>query len=123
MRESAENYLETILLLEQSLKIVRSIDIAHATGFSKPSISVAMKKLKSGGFIEIDPHGEIILTEAGRNQAKEIFERHTILVEAFTIFGVSKEIAELDACKVEHVIHDETFQKIKEFVEEHEKTL
>jgi len=121
MRESAENYLETILLLEKSLKIVRSIDIAHATGFSKPSISVAMKKLKSGGFIEIHSNGEIFLTEAGRNQAKEIFERHTILVQAFTIFGISKEIAELDACKVEHIIHKETFQKIKDFVEKHTK--
>ncbi len=121
MRESSENYLETIFLLEKSLITVRSIDIVHATGFSKPSISVAMKKLKSGGFIEINSHGEIILTETGRSQAKEIFERHTILVQALTIVGISKEIAEIDACKIEHIIHKETFQKIKNFVEKHEE--
>lgn len=116
MRESAENYLETIIVLEKTLDKIRSIDIAHATGFSKPSISVAMKKLQAENLIEVSMHGEIVLTDIGRKHANEILERHQVLVKMFTMFGVEKSIAEEDACKVEHILHRETFAKIKEFI-------
>ncbi len=115
MKESAENYLETILVLENAQGKVRSIDIAKAMGFSKPSISVAMKKLKQAGSIDIDVEGYIILTEIGREQATYVLERHTVLMNAFTVMGISKEVAEEDACRVEHVISPETFEKLKEF--------
>ncbi len=117
MKESAENYLETILILENSIKRVRSIDIVNATGFSKPSISVAMKKLKNTGYIEVGQSGEILLTELGRKHATYVLERHHVLVKLFSSFGISPAIAEEDACKVEHVIHEETFLKLKEYVE------
>lgn len=122
MRESAENYLETIILLEKNLEKIRSIDIAHATGFSKPSISVAMKKLQQEKLIEVSMHGEIILTDLGRKHANDILERHKTLMKMFTMFGVEKAIAEEDACKVEHILHKETFAKIKEFMHNYEKT-
>ncbi len=115
MKESAENYLETILVLESSLEKVRSIDIVKATGYSKPSISVAMKKLKQAGLIDIDTDGYIYLSESGRKEASYILERHTILVDAFLEMGISLEVAEEDACRVEHVISEETFTKLKEY--------
>ncbi len=115
MKESAENYLETILVLEKTRGTVRSIDIAKAMGFSKPSISVAMKKLKQAGYIDVDTSGSILLTQSGREQASYVLERHTVLVKAFTSMGISETTAEEDACRVEHVISTETFNKIKEF--------
>ncbi len=116
MKESAENYLETILVLENSLDKIRSIDVVKATGFSKPSISIALKKLKNTGYIEIGSSGEILLTGLGRKQANAVLERHNVLIKAFRSFGISEDVAEEDACKVEHVISDETFQKMKEYV-------
>ena len=112
--ESAENYLETILSLHETQGLVRSIDIANHLHFSKPSVSVAMKKLRENGYIEMDKEGFISLLPAGEEAARRIYERHKLLTEFFTRLGVSPEVAAADACKIEHDISEETFQKIKE---------
>ena len=117
--ESAEDYLERILILQERNKEVRSIDIAHDMGFSKPSISVAMKKLKEAGLISIDKNGFITLTKEGHIIADKVYERHCVLTKVLTSIGVSEEQAEKDACKVEHVISEETFDAIKEHIEKH----
>ena len=117
--ESAEDYLERILILQERNKEVRSIDIAHDMGFSKPSISVAMKKLKEAGLINIDKNGFITLTKEGHIIADKVYERHCVLTKVLTSIGVSEEQAEKDACKVEHVISEETFDAIKEHIERH----
>ena len=114
--ESAEDYLERILILSQKLEKVREIDVVNDMGFSKPSVSVAMKKLKDNGYINIHA-GALTLTEKGREIAEKVYERHTILTKAFVKLGVSEEIAVKDACKIEHDLSEETFQKIKERVE------
>ena len=112
--ESAENYLETILSLHETQGLVRSIDIANHLHFSKPSVSVAMKKLRESGYIEMDKEGFISLLPAGEEIARRIYERHKLLTEFFTRLGVSPEGAAADACKIEHDLSEETFQKIKE---------
>ena len=117
--ESAEDYLERILILQEKGNGVRSIDIAHDMGFSKPSISVAMKKLKEAGLIKIDDNGFITLTKEGHVIADKVYERHCVLTKVLTSIGVSEEQAEKDACKVEHVISEETFEAIKEHIEKH----
>ena len=114
--ESAEDYLERILILKEKNEGVRSIDIAHDMGFSKPSISVAMKKLKEAGLINIDAHGYITLTKEGHIIADKVYERHCVLKKILINIGVSPEQAEKDACKVEHVISEETFEAIKKKV-------
>ena len=111
--ESAEDYLERILILQERNNEVRSIDIARDMGFSKPSISVAMKKLKEAGLISIDKHGFITLTREGHVIADKVYERHCVLKRMLTRIGVSPEQAEKDACKVEHVISEETFEAMK----------
>lgn len=117
MYESGENYLETILMLQNRNGNVRSIDIARELNFSKPSVSRAVGLLKQSGFILIDDNGFITLSESGTEEAKRIYERHTTLTEFFVkTAGVSQEVAEEDACRVEHVISDETFQGIKQFL-------
>ena len=117
--ESAEDYLERILILQERNKEVRSIEIAHDMGFSKPSISVAMKKLKEAGLIKIDENGFITLTKEGHVIADKVYERHCVLKQTLINIGVSPEQAEKDACKVEHVISEETFDAIKEHIEKH----
>ena len=117
--ESAEDYLERILILQERNKEVRSIDIAHDMGFSKPSISVAMKKLKEAGLISIDKNGFITLTKEGHVIADKVYERHCVLKQTLINIGVSSEQAEKDACKVEHVISEETFGAIKDHIEKH----
>ena len=117
--ESAEDYLERILILQERNKEVRSIDIAHDMGFSKPSISVAMKKLKEAGLIVIDDNGFIALTKEGHVIADKVYERHCVLTKVLTSIGVSEEQAEKDACKVEHVISEETFEAIKGHIEKY----
>ena len=112
--ESAENYLEAILSLRERHGTVRSIDIANELHFSKPSVSVAMKKLRESGYIEMDKDGLISLLPAGEEIARRIFERHQLLTRFFVRLGVSPEVAAADACKIEHDLSDETFQKIKE---------
>lgn len=111
-QESLEDYLETILVLNKS-GAVRSIDVANKMNFSKPSVSVAMKNLKSKELITIDDNGFITLTDVGSKIAERIYERHRILTKALVNLGVSEEIAREDACRIEHDISDETFTKIK----------
>ena len=114
IQESGENYLETILLLQKRNGSVRSIDIANEMAFSKPSISRAMGILKASGMIEMEHNGLIHLTELGRARAESIFERHELICSfLIEILGVSPETAEHDACKIEHVVSEETFDAIK----------
>ena len=114
LQESGENYLETIFLLNQKNGSVRSIDVANELNFSKPSISRAMRILKEAGFILIEKNGQIQLTEAGYNRAKAIYERHC-LIKDFLIktLQISDDLADKDACRIEHVISDETFEQMK----------
>ena len=116
IQESAENYLEAILVLMQRNGQVRSIDVAHYTGFSKPSISRAVGLLRDNGYVSIDQNGLLGLTEAGLKIAETIYERHTVLTDLLTKLGVSPETAAEDACRIEHVISAETFDKLKEHV-------
>lgn len=112
--ESAENYLETILILKEKNGSVRSIDIAHELDFSKPSVSVAMKRLKERELITVDDGGLIELTEEGRALAENIYERHVILTKALMSLGVTEDTASEDACRIEHYISQETFDRIKD---------
>ncbi len=112
--ESAENYLETILVLQKRNGHVRSIDIVNELEFTKPSVSVAMKNLRQSGLIEVDANGYISLLEEGKQIAEKIYERHTILTEWLLSLGVSPNTADEDACKIEHVISTESFLAIKE---------
>lgn len=114
IQESAENYLEAILILQQNKGSVRSIDIAHYLNFSKPSVSIAMKNLRNSELITVDSDGFISLTDAGHEIADTIFERHTVLSNMLIKLGVSAEIAAEDACRMEHVISPESFNAIKE---------
>ena len=116
VHESAENYLETILILSQKNGNVRSIDIANELAFSKPSVSVAMKNLRTQGHIVVDNDGYIRLTESGRKIAETIYERHTLLSNWLVHLGVPAEIAAEDACRMEHVISPESFAAIKDHV-------
>ena len=113
VHESAENYLETILILSQRNGNVRSIDIANELAFSKPSVSVAMKNLRTQGHIVVDNDGYIKLTESGRKIAETIYERHTLISNWLVHLGVPAEIAAEDACRMEHVISPESFAAIK----------
>jgi DtxR family Mn-dependent transcriptional regulator len=112
--ESAEDYLEAILRLQQRKGSVRSIDIANELDVTKPSVSVAMKKLRENGYIEVNGDGLISLLPSGRKIAERIYERHRLLTEFFMHLGVDESIAARDACKVEHDLSEETFQRIKE---------
>jgi DtxR family Mn-dependent transcriptional regulator len=119
IQESGENYLETILMLEQKNGSVRSIDIANELEFSKPSVSRAMSILKSAGMIIMDKNNQILLTEAGRQKAEAVYERHCLLSHFLEqILGVSAETASADACRIEHVISTETFERIKDFIKQ-----
>ena len=113
--ESSEMYLECILELKSLRGEVRSIDIARKTGYSKPSVSRAVGLLKKSGQIEVDEGGYITLTESGLKVAEKIFERHSLISEFLVRLGVAPETAATDACKIEHVISDESFAKIKDF--------
>lgn len=118
MRESGENYLETILMLGQKSGFVRSIDVATELLYAKPSVSRAMAILKESGFITIEKNGNILLTETGLKKANEIYERHRLITKfLMNTLNVSRECADKDACRIEHVISDEVFLKIKESVE------
>ena len=119
IQESAENYLETVLVLSKRNPEVRSIDVATELGFSKPSVSVAMKNLRENGYVVINKEGHIFLTDAGREIAEMIYERHTLLSTWLISLGVSPETAAEDACRMEHVISQESFSAIKEHVEKY----
>ena len=111
--ESGEMYLETILVLQQRNTNVRSIDISEEMQFSKPSVSRAIKLLKTNGYINVDPQGYITFTDKGREVAEDIYERHQVLTECLMYLGVSEELAAKDACKIEHDLSKETFAAIK----------
>lgn len=113
IQESAENYLETILVLKNRNGAVRSIDIANELGFSKPSVSVAMKNLRENGYIEVDPSGYITLLDSGRQIAEKIYERHTTISKWLMSIGVDEKNAVEDACRIEHIISSESFEAIK----------
>lgn len=111
--ESQEDYLERILQISQRKESVHAIDIARDMNFSKPSVSVAMNKLQEGGFIEINPKGEITLTPSGREIAEKTLEKHVILTKMLISLGVDEETAKEDACKMEHDISDKSWEMIK----------
>ena len=121
IKESAENYLETVLMLKNKNGFVRSIDVANELGFTKASVSVAMKALREENYITVSPNGDISLTEKGIEIAENMYERHTVIAKCLMKLGVSEETAYNDSCKIEHDISDESFQKIKEFLFSYEK--
>ena len=118
LHESAEMYLETIYQLSKNQSGVRSIDIAEAMGYSKPSISRAVGLLKKGGYILVDKDGYISLTESGKEVAMKIYERHTVLSNMLIALGVDPKVAAKDACRLEHAISDASFEAIKKHLEE-----
>lgn len=118
LQESGEMYLETILILSQRLSGVRSIDVGEEMGYSKPSVSRAVGILKNGGYISVDRDGYITLTDEGRYVAERTYERHRVLTDFFMSIGVGREAASEDACKIEHVISDETFSALKRHIAE-----
>ena len=121
IHESAENYLETILVLWERKGSVRSIDIANEMEFSKPSVSVAMKNLRQGGYIEMDASGEIRLLEPGMEIARRVLEKHTLLTKFLVAVGVSEEPAAEDACRMEHVISNESCEAMKAHAQKYMK--
>lgn len=114
--ESAENYLETILILSKSQAYIRGVDIASTMGFKKSSVSVAMKNLRQKNHILVSDEGHITLTDEGKTIAEMIYERHELLTSWLVQLGVSKEIAAEDACKIEHVISSESFEALKKHI-------
>ena len=116
LQESGEMYLETILLLSFSKSAVRAVDIGEHMGYSKPSVSRALSNLRAGGYAETDEKGNITLTDAGREVAEKIYERHTVISGFLMTLGVGEEIAVKDACKIEHHISDESFDAIKKYM-------
>jgi len=119
LQESGEMYLETIYVLSQSSKEVRSIDIGKYMGFSKPSVSRAIGLLKKNDLVTINEQGHISLTDAGKKIAKTIYERHTVLTEMLTSLGVDEKTAAEDACRIEHYISDKSFRAIKKHMKEY----
>ena len=119
--ESVEDYLETILRLSRTMPAVRSIDIVHDTGYTKPSVSVAMKNLRQKEYIVMDENSYITLTEEGRAIAEATYERHQVITRLFTSLGVPEDVAAEDACKVEHVLSEETFNALKRHLEQYGK--
>ena len=121
IHESAENYLETILILKKRQGQVRSIDIASELSFSKPSVSVAMKNLRLNGYIDVDKEGYITLLDKGLEIAEKIYERHTLFSDWLMALGVSPEVAAEDACRIEHVISNVTFEAFKAHAAKHKE--
>lgn len=121
--ESTEDYLETILILQKRNHVVRSIDIVNEMNFSKPSISIAMKKLRENGFIRMDVNGLITLTDAGREIAERIYSRHKLLTRVLVAIGIDEKKAADEACKIEHDIDDETYEKIGDFYKKYSEKI
>lgn len=121
MQESGENYLETILILHNRQGYVRSIDIANELEFTKPSISRAMGILKNDGYITVEASGNILLTEKGFAKASAVFERHRLITQFLKMtLGIPHEVAEPDACRIEHIISQQTFDAIKQYIQDHD---
>ncbi|WP_022767026.1 metal-dependent transcriptional regulator [Butyrivibrio sp. NC2007] len=124
MHESGEDYIETIYLLKKKKGVVRSIDVANELGFSRPSVSRGVSILKENGLVIMEDDGELKLTEEGLKTAKKVYEKHTNLTKFLMLTaGVNEEIAETDACRIEHIISPETFRGIKKFVKDHKEEL
>lgn len=121
IHESAEDYLEQILMLKEQKGSVRSIDIAVAMGFSKPSVSIAMKNLRENGYISVDADGFITLEEPGLEIARRIYDRHRKLTAFFVALGVDADVAAHDACKIEHDLSEETYSKMIAFAEQYKQ--
>lgn len=121
LHESAEMYLETIYQLSMKQPAVRSIDVAEALNYSRPSVSRAVGLLKQDGYLEMDEDSFLLLTELGRRTAEKIYERHTVLTAALMALGVDEETAAEDACKIEHVISEKTLTAIKSYIAQYEK--
>lgn len=121
IHESAEDYLEQILMLREQKGSVRSIDIAVAMGFSKPSVSIAMKNLRENGYISVDADGFITLEEPGLEIARRIYDRHRKLTAFFVALGVDPDVAAHDACKIEHDLSEETYSKMIAFAEQYKQ--
>ena len=121
IQESGENYLETILMLKKRIGQVRSIDIVREMDFSKPTVSVAMKRFRENGYITVDRDGFITLTEKGQEIAERIYERHEVIAEILMRLGVPEKTAYEDSCRIEHDLSDETFSRIKEHYYQHVK--
>ncbi len=119
MQESAENYLEAILMLKIKQGYVRSIDVANQLNFSKPSVSVAMKSLRESGYVTLGADGNLLLTEKGNAIAEKIYERHQAIAHLLIALGVDHDTAYEDSCKIEHDLSDITFRKLKEHYEKH----
>ena len=119
IHESAEDYLEAILILKERQGLVRSIDIVREKNFSKPSVSIAMKRLRENGYITMDKEGWLELTDAGREIAARVYERHRLISQWLESLGVDPELAREDACKLEHDMSEETFQCIRAHIEKH----
>ena len=120
IRESAEDYLERILMLHQSIGLVRAVDIANLMNFSKPSVSIALKKLRQNGYVTIDDGGYISLTDSGREIAERVFERHRLISKLLMALGVDEEVAKEDACRIEHDLSVESFEAIMEYCRKQE---
>lgn len=118
IHQSAEDYLETILVLTKKKGSVRSIDIVNELDYARPSVSIAMKRLREKGYIEMDSGGHITLTEQGRAVAESVYERHRVLAAWLMAIGVEEKVALDDACRIEHVISRQSFEKIKQFAEQ-----
>lgn len=116
LQESGEMYLETIYLLSKKSPCVRAIDVGEYMGYSKPSVSRAVGILKKGGYVITDDEGYLVLTEEGKRVAERTYERHRVLTDLFKRIGISEKTADEDACKIEHVISDESFEAIKNFI-------
>lgn len=121
IHESGEDYLEAILMLENRLGYVRSIDIATEMGYSKPSISVSMRRLRENGYIDVDQRRDIHLTPLGREVAERMYERHVLLTDMLVSIGVDRDTAAREACKIEHDISADTFSRIREIYEKYKK--
>lgn len=119
IKESAENYLETVLVLRKKNGHVRSIDVANELGFTKPSVSVAMKHFREEGYIVMDENGGITLTDKGLEIAERVYERHGVIAQALIRLGVDEQTAYEDSCKIEHDISQQSFEKLKEFLDKH----
>lgn len=119
LKESGEMHLETIYVLSQKSSYVRSIDVCEEMGYSKPSVSRAVGLLKDGGYLSVGKEGALKLTSLGKEIAEKTYERHTVLSKLFMCLGVSENAATADACKIEHVISDETFDALKKHLNEH----
>ncbi len=112
--EAVENYLETILILSKQQPDVHAIDICSYLGYSRPTVSIVLKKMKDDGLVSVNSDNHITLTESGREVAEHIYDRHTVISEFFMLLGVKRDVAVEDACKIEHDISDETFELLRE---------